>query len=330
MPAPAAATNASVESQRPAPSPPATRPGPIAQDTAQPRDASVKPRTRPVSAAVLMAARLPIRAAAYPQLAYSIQDPRVAQTYEIPVMREATDARASKVTTARAPIAVTRVEVVICGSDSHLTSFKKFYTVSERIEHIDTVESLEGLVRHRREPSGLAARRQFRQPAHQNGRVCLASWPEVRVYPEMELERAAEEPRATTRCKIRRFCHLDQAQDIRVEGPCNGLLPSWHCELNVIDQVIAVSQTTIVRGAWTESRELSVHGWIYAVGDGRLRDLNVTIGSSAEDFGWVTRKLMDVADTSAGGKVVSILEGGYDLQGLKESVAEHVTALMAG
>jgi acetoin utilization deacetylase AcuC-like enzyme len=48
----------------------------------------------------------------------------------------------------------------------------------------------------------------------------------------------------------------------------------------------------------------------------------------AEDFGWVTRKLMDQAEASAGGRVVSVLEGGYDLQGLKESVAAHVTTLM--
>ena len=45
-------------------------------------------------------------------------------------------------------------------------------------------------------------------------------------------------------------------------------------------------------------------------------------------FAWVTRKMMDVAYSSAGGRVVSVLEGGYDLQGLKESVAAHVTALM--
>jgi acetoin utilization deacetylase AcuC-like enzyme len=48
----------------------------------------------------------------------------------------------------------------------------------------------------------------------------------------------------------------------------------------------------------------------------------------AEDFNWVTRRLMDIADASAGGRIVSVLEGGYDLQGLKESVAAHVTALM--
>ena len=50
----------------------------------------------------------------------------------------------------------------------------------------------------------------------------------------------------------------------------------------------------------------------------------------ADDFGWVTRKLMDLADKTAGGRVVSVLEGGYDLQGLQESVEAHVTALMGG
>jgi acetoin utilization deacetylase AcuC-like enzyme len=62
--------------------------------------------------------------------------------------------------------------------------------------------------------------------------------------------------------------------------------------------------------------------------DAHRRDPLANINLDAEDFGWVTRKLMDVASSSAGGRVVSVLEGGYDLQGLKESVAAHVTALM--
>jgi acetoin utilization deacetylase AcuC-like enzyme len=62
--------------------------------------------------------------------------------------------------------------------------------------------------------------------------------------------------------------------------------------------------------------------------DAHRRDPLANINLDAEDFGWVTRKLMDVAENSAGGRVVSVLEGGYDLQGLKESVAAHVTALM--
>jgi acetoin utilization deacetylase AcuC-like enzyme len=64
--------------------------------------------------------------------------------------------------------------------------------------------------------------------------------------------------------------------------------------------------------------------------DAHRRDPLANINLDAEDFGWVTRKLMDAADVSAGGRVVSVLEGGYDLQGLKESVAAHVTALMGG
>ena len=62
--------------------------------------------------------------------------------------------------------------------------------------------------------------------------------------------------------------------------------------------------------------------------DAHHRDPLASINLRGEDFGWVTRKLMDIADHSAGGRVVSVLEGGYDLQGLKESVAAHVTALM--
>src|ERR1022692_13896 len=44
------------------------------------------------------------------------------------------------------------------------------------------------------------------------------------------------------------------------------------CELNVMEQAIAVSQTTIIRGSWAQGREIAVHGWIYDLHDGRLRD----------------------------------------------------------
>ena len=62
--------------------------------------------------------------------------------------------------------------------------------------------------------------------------------------------------------------------------------------------------------------------------DGHYRDPLASLNLKAEDFGWVTNQLMDVADATAGGRLVSVLEGGYDLQGLQESVAAHVTALM--
>ena len=62
--------------------------------------------------------------------------------------------------------------------------------------------------------------------------------------------------------------------------------------------------------------------------DAHYRDPLASLNLKAEDFRWVTQQLMEVADGSAGGRIVSVLEGGYDLQGLKESVAAHVTALM--
>ena len=49
------------------------------------------------------------------------------------------------------------------------------------------------------------------------------------------------------------------------------------CELNVIEQVANVCQTTIVRDAWERGQELAVHGWIYGLNNGLLRDLNVTV-----------------------------------------------------
>jgi acetoin utilization deacetylase AcuC-like enzyme len=64
--------------------------------------------------------------------------------------------------------------------------------------------------------------------------------------------------------------------------------------------------------------------------DAHLRDPLANINLLEPDYIWVTRKLMEVADDCANGRVVSLLEGGYDLQGLGRSVAVHVIALMRG
>jgi len=67
-----------------------------------------------------------------------------------------------------------------------------------------------------------------------------------------------------------------------------GLFRDWHdeqlcwdklCELNVIEQVAAASRTTIIRDAWAQGHSLAIHGWIYSIHDGLLRDLNVTVTS---------------------------------------------------
>ncbi len=54
------------------------------------------------------------------------------------------------------------------------------------------------------------------------------------------------------------------------------------CELNIIEQVSNVCQTTIVQNAWESGQELTVHGWVYGLSDGLIRDLNVHITNQAE------------------------------------------------
>jgi carbonic anhydrase len=54
------------------------------------------------------------------------------------------------------------------------------------------------------------------------------------------------------------------------------------CELNVIEQVANVCQTTIARDAWERGQELTVHGWIYGIQDGLLRDLNASASGNSE------------------------------------------------
>jgi carbonic anhydrase len=54
------------------------------------------------------------------------------------------------------------------------------------------------------------------------------------------------------------------------------------CELNVIEQVANVCQTTIVRDAWDRGQELAVHGWVYGLKDGLVRDLGTTVTRPAQ------------------------------------------------
>jgi len=51
------------------------------------------------------------------------------------------------------------------------------------------------------------------------------------------------------------------------------------CELNVIEQVVNVVQTTVVQDAWARGQALTLHGWVYGLSDGLLNDLHMTINS---------------------------------------------------
>ena len=67
------------------------------------------------------------------------------------------------------------------------------------------------------------------------------------------------------------------------------------CELNVIEQALNVCQTTIARDAWERGQELSVHGWIYGIQDGLLRDLSMTVTSFDETHKVYHSALADLA-----------------------------------
>jgi carbonic anhydrase len=54
------------------------------------------------------------------------------------------------------------------------------------------------------------------------------------------------------------------------------------CELNVIEQVVNVAQTTVVQDAWARGQSLTLHGWVYGLSDGLIQDLHMTVDSSGD------------------------------------------------
>ena len=68
----------------------------------------------------------------------------------------------------------------------------------------------------------------------------------------------------------------------KIEDP--GVACDRLCELNVIEQVSNVCHTSIVRDAWERGQDLTVHGWVYGLQDGLLRDLHVSRSTPASRF----------------------------------------------
>ena len=66
------------------------------------------------------------------------------------------------------------------------------------------------------------------------------------------------------------------------EGGLQSLRHARLCELNVIEQVMNVCQTTVVEDAWSRGQPLSVHGWVYSLLDGRVRELGMDASSRDE------------------------------------------------
>ena len=70
------------------------------------------------------------------------------------------------------------------------------------------------------------------------------------------------------------------------------------CELNVIEQVANVCQTTVVRDAWERGQDVAIHGWIYGLKDGLLGDLGVTI-TNRDDASNVCRAAVNLLTSTS-------------------------------
>jgi acetoin utilization deacetylase AcuC-like enzyme len=86
-------------------------------------------------------------------------------------------------------------------------------------------------------------------------------------------------------------------------------------EIAILPRIEAFSPDVVVVSAGFDAHHLDLLG-----------NLNLI----EADYAWVTRRLMEIAKKRCGSRVVSVLEGGYDLDSLARSVAAHVTALMEG
>ncbi len=105
---------------------------------------------------------------------------------------------------------------------------------------------------------------------------------------------------------------------------------------NVVNVPLAAgSGSAEFRAAWSERILPALDGFapelvIVSAGfDGHRRDPLAQLDIETEDFVWLTEELLAIANRHAGGRLVSVLEGGYDLAALAESVATHVRTLMA-
>jgi carbonic anhydrase len=72
--------------------------------------------------------------------------------------------------------------------------------------------------------------------------------------------------------------HMSLLDEVEIDSMKHARL----CELNAIEQVVNVCQTTIVQDAWARGQSLSVHGWVYSLLDGRVRNMGMDVSSPDE------------------------------------------------
>lgn len=74
------------------------------------------------------------------------------------------------------------------------------------------------------------------------------------------------------------------------------------CELNAIEQALNVCETTVVQDAWARGQRLAVHGWVYSLDDGRVRELGMDVSSPDEVYATYRASLAAVTEIAAKGK----------------------------
>jgi len=112
---------------------------------------------------------------------------------------------------------------------------KQLETIPKGIEHIHPVEPIERLVGHWREAGSHTPFDKFRKPAHEKRRMRFLVRMKIRIDTEMQSQRTATKPRATTLGEVRRLCFFDQSENVAIEGARQVFLPHWYRELNVIE-----------------------------------------------------------------------------------------------
>ena len=100
---------------------------------------------------------------------------------------------------------------------------------------------------------------------------------------------------------LRHIQDVRQKHAERIEAASASARPDRLCELNIIEQVVNVCQTTIVQDAWGRAQPLTVHGWIYALDDGIIRDLRIGVATAGD---LATAYVRALAMVDAGGPPV--------------------------
>ena len=79
------------------------------------------------------------------------------------------------------------------------------------------------------------------------------------------------------------------------------------CELNVIEQVMNVAQTTVVQDAWLRQQALTLHGWVYGLKDGLLIDLKMTVSRNEDLKAAYTKSIKAVAQSKRAQKAIKLV-----------------------